>query len=415
MPVRTKQNIALNPPSAANGRRDFGLLLAARVLRAFGFGFSAILIAVYLQARNLSPTQIGVVLAVGLLAGSLAGLLSAAAGGRFGRRKTLAVVGLMMTLCGVDLAFAQQPWLLTLSGLTGMMGVGGSDLGPFLAIEQTVLTQTSDAAGRNRAFAGYAFTGSLAGAAGAFAAAGATSLARTQALFVVFATIGLITAVIPLMLSADVEGQPHVKVFGSFRPLVGLSAIFAVDSLGGGLVVSGLVAYWLHIKFGATASVLGPTFGSMSILAALSQAFAGRLADRFGLINTMVFTHLPSNLLLVLVPFMPNLAWAVGLLVLRSTIASMDQPPRQAYIVSIVKSHERSGAIAVTGAARGIAQAAGPLITGIAMQTAGLGIPFILGGLIKTCSDLGLYVGFRRRFGPTENEALAIAAQVSTR
>ena len=384
-------------------RSDFGLLLGTRVVRAFGFGFSTVLFAVHLQARHLSATEIGIFLAIGLLAASWAGLLAAAAASKFGRRNTLAATGLLMALCGFDLSFAVQPFLLSLAGLTGMMGIAGTDLGPFLAVEQAVLTQTSDGRGRNRAFAQYSVTGAVAGAAGGFASAFGTTLARTQLFFGLFGVLGLATAAIPLLLSPAVEGPPNERTFGSLRPLAGLLTLFFLDALGGGLVVNGVTAYWLHVKFGASPAVLGPSFAVMSLLTAVSQGFAGRLADRIGLINTMVYTHLPSSLLLILVPFMPGLYWAVGILIVRSSIASMDVPARQAYLVSIVKPNERSGAIAVSGAVRGMAAAAGPVITGAAIQAAALGLPFVLGGVIKSLYDLGLYIGFRRRFGDHEN------------
>ena len=387
---------------ASTRRRDYRLLIVARVIRAFGFGFAAILIGVHLQSRMLSPTEIGVALATGLLAASLSGLLSAAAGAHFGRRKTLAAIGLLMALSGCVLAFATQHWLLMIVGLTGMMGIAGTDNGPFSAVEQAMLTQTATASNRNLAFARYSLTGALAVAAGGFVAAAGTSPTRTEMFFAVFALLGIATAVIPLFLSPEVEGEVDAKAFGNLKPLIGLSALFAVDSFGTGLVTSSVLVYWLHIKFGATPEVLGPVFGVMSLLAALSFELSGRIANRIGLINTMVFTHLPSNLLLVLVPFVPSLGWALAILVARSTIVSMDQPARQAYVVSIVPPNERGGAIAVTGAARGVASAAGPVITGAAIQASSFAFPFVTAGVLKALYDLALYVGFRRRFGDHE-------------
>ena len=397
-----------SPPGIQPSRRDFRILLAARVVRAFGFGFSAILLGVHLQSRGLSPTEIGLLLAVGLASASLSGLLSAAATRRLGRRVTLGLVGVLMAICGLDIALATQPWLLLLAGLTGMMGAAGTDLGPFLAVEQAVLTETTDGTGRNRAFARYSFTGALAGAAGGFLASAGTGLARTEALFLLYALLGLITAGMPLLLSQAVEGDPEARVFGTLRPLLGLSALFAVDSLGGGLVVKSVIAYWLHVKFGASPLVLGPGFAVMSLAGAASYELAGWLSDRVGLVNTMVFTHLPSNLMLIAIPFMPGLGWALGLLIVWSALNSMDVPARQAYIVSIVKPSERSGAVAVTGAVRGVAQALGPPITGAAIQTAALGVPFIMAGAVKGLYDIALYVGFRRRQGDHERGARAV-------
>jgi MFS family permease len=376
--------------------------MGARVLRAFGFGFATILLGVHLQSRGLRAGEVGLVLATGLAAASLSGLIAATVAARWGRRVTLSCLGVLMALGGADLAFATSHWLLILAGLTGMIGVAGTELGPFLAIEQAVLAQRVAGEVRNRAFARYSVSGALAGSAGGIAAGASTGLFGTEAFFVLFAAIGAATAVVPYFLSRAVEGKPDQPAFGSLRPVIGLSALFAMDSLGGGLVVSSVMAYWLHIKFGATPAILGPSFGVMSLLAALSFELSGRIADRIGLVNTMVFTHLPSNLMLFLVPFAPTLGWAIGILLVRSTIASMDQPARQAYVVSIVRPNEQSGAIAVTGAVRGLAAAIGPLISGAAIQAAALALPFILGGSLKSLYDVGLYLGFRRRFGEHE-------------
>jgi MFS family permease len=385
--------------------RDYRLLMAARVARAFGFGFSAVLVAVHLQWRGLSPPQIGLALSIGLAAASLTGLVAAPAAARFGRRVTLACIGLLMAACGFDLAFATQVWAIVLAAATGMIGAASTDLGPFLAVEQAMLTQASDAPGRNRAFARYSLTGGLAAAVGGFAAALGTDLERTQGFFVAFGVVGLVTALLPLLLSKGVEGVSEGPVFGSVRPLIGLSALFALDSLGNGLVVNAVIAYWLHVRFGASPAILGPGFAVMSLLGAGSFELAGRLADRIGLVNTMVFTHLPSNLLLFLMPFAPTLPVAIAILVLRSTVVQMDQPARQAYIVSIVKPRERSGALAITGAVRGVANGVGPVATAAAIQAASLGIPFFVGGALKCLYDLGLYLGYRRRLGDHETAA----------
>ncbi|HZU59589.1 MAG TPA: MFS transporter [Solirubrobacteraceae bacterium] len=382
--------------------RNLRILLIGRVLRAFGFGFATVLLAIDLQGRGLSSTEIGVVLAVGLAAASLTGLLTVMVASRLSRRATLAAIGALMSLCGLDLALAGPFWLLVLSGLTGMMGAASVDLGPFLAIEQAILTRAVPPTTRNRAFARYSLAGALAGAAGGFAAGLGTTPLRVQGFFILFALLGLITALTPLLLSDEVEHEAQGPIFGSFRPVMGLSALFSLDSLGNGLVVNSVLAYWLHIRFGATPAVLGPSFAVMSLLGALSLEMSGRLADRIGLVNTMVFTHLPSNVLVMLVPFAPGLGWALALLFLRATVVQMDQPARQAYVVSIVRPSERGGALALTGAVRGVAQSFGPAVTGVAIHAAALGLPFLLGGGLKLSYDLALYCGFRQRKGDHE-------------
>ncbi len=170
-----------------------------------------------------------------------------------------------------------------------------------------------------------------------------------------------------------------------------LSGLFAVDSLGGGFVVPAVIAYWLHIRFGANVGELGPAFAVLSLVGALSFEVSGRLANRIGLIRTMVFTHFPSNVVLILVSVAPSLGWAIALLVVRSSMSQMDVPARQAYVVSIVDPPERAAAVAVTAATRGIAQAAGPILAGLAIQGAALGAPFLIAGGLKIVYDVCLY------------------------
>lgn len=352
------------------------------------------LVALHLERVGLPPFLIGLTLSVGLAAASLTGLGSAALSARIGRRRTLAIVGMLMALSGIDLAVIRVPALLVLAGVTGMLGAASVDYGPFSSVEQAVLAETATPAGRNRAFARYSLTGGLFSAAGGlFAALGPS----TEAYYLFYAALGAATAVLPMLMSPKVEGAPSAVVFGSFRPLAGLASLFALDSLGGGFVANAVIAYWLHARFGVSAGVLGPVFAAVAILQAVSYEVAGRLSDRFGLINTMFFTHLPSNVLLLLVPFSPSFAWAVGLLLARFALSQMDVPARQAYIVSIVPPGERAGAVAMTGAVRGVAMSFGPVLSGAAIGLAAFGLPFFAGGGLKVVYDLGLYAGYRNR------------------
>jgi len=379
--------------------RDYRLLLIARVLRGFGFGFMAVVLGLYLEHRGLRPAAIGAVLALGLLTASLYGLPAAAVAARVGRRPVLVGIGLLMALSGVDLAEAGPTWLLALAAATGMLGAASVDLGPFLALEQATLTESVPAARRNRAFGRYSLTGGLASAAGGLAAALATSPEATRALLLLYAGLGLATSALALGLSRQVESPSPGPMLSraSARPLAGLAALFAVDSLGGGFVVQAVIAYWLHVRFGAGITVLGPALGAIALVQAGSYEVASRLADRIGLIRTMVFTHLPSNVLLLLVPLSPNLTVAVAILVLRFSISQMDVPTRQAYVASIVPPAERVAALALTGSVRGVAQAVGPVIAGAAIESAAYGLPFVLAGLIKIAYDLSLFAAFAKR------------------
>jgi MFS family permease len=376
---------------------DRALLLGARGLRAFGFGFAAVLIGVHLEGRGLSAVLIGLTLGLGLAAASLSGLASAALASRIGRRGTLVVSGILMALTGLDLALATQPLLLVAAGLTGMLGAASVDLGPFASVEQAVLAEAVPPEARNVAFARYSLTGGLFNAAGGLSAALATGPGRTEAFFLFYAVLGVATALLPIFMTAKVEAPVAAPPFGSFRPLAGLAALFALDSLGGGFVANSVVAYWLHVRFGVDPGTLGPVFAAVAILQTVSYEVSGRLSNRFGLINTMVFTHVPSNVLLLLVPFSPTLGWAIGLLLARFALSQMDVPARQAYVVSIVPPAERAGAVAMTGAVRGVAQSFGAALAGVAIGAAAFAVPFVAGGLLKLVYDAALFGGFRRR------------------
>jgi MFS family permease len=376
---------------------DRALLLGGRGLRAFGFGFSAVVIGVYLERRGLAPGLIGLTLGLGLAAASLSGLASASLAAHFGRRRALSISGLLMALTGLDLALAGQPTLLVMAGLTGMLGAASVDLGPFASVEQAVLAESVSPAARNVAFGRYSLTGGLFNAAGGLAAALATGAAGGRTFFLLYAAIGVITALLPQFMSSRVEAPGQAVAFGRIRPLVGLAALFALDSLGGGFVANAVIAYWLHVRFAVDVQLLGPLFAVIGLLQAVSYEAAGRLGDRFGLVNTMVFTHLPSNLLLLLVPFSPNLTWAIVLLMARFALSQMDVPARQAYVVSIVPAAERAGAVAMTGAVRGVAQSFGPVLAGLAIGAASFGLPFFAGGGLKIVYDIALFSGFRNR------------------
>ncbi len=385
-------------------RRDFRLLLTVRLLRSFGFGFVPVLLGLRFEQRGLGAGPLGAALAIGVLAAALSGLPVAALASTIGRRWVLFGIGLLMAITGTDLALASAPALLVLAGATGMLGASGVDLGPFLAIEQTALTDSVPDSRRNRAFGRYSLTGGLAVAAGGLTASLGTSPSRVTALFLIFAALGLATAALSLFLSTQAHAvvpRPLISR-ATMRPLSALAGLFAVDGLGGGLVLQTVIAYWLHVRFGAGSSLLGPTLALIALIQAASYEVAARLADRIGLVRTMVFTHLPSNVLLMLVPFSPNLKVALVLLTARFAIAQMDVPARQAYVASIVPPGERAAALALTGTVRGVMQAFGPLIAGISIQAAAAGVPFVLAGCLKISYDIGLYAAFSRRPGAHE-------------
>jgi MFS family permease len=384
-------------------RQDYRLLLSIRTLRSFGFGFVPVLLGLRFEQRGLGGGSLGAAISIGVLAAALSGLPAAALASKIGRRWVLLAAGLLMAITGADLALAGAPALLVLAGATGMLGASGVDLGPFLALEQAALVESVPAQRRNRAFGRYSVTGGLAVAAGGLVASLGTSPGRVEILFLVFAALGVLTAAISLFLAPEAARPPGPIISrASARPLAGLAALFGVDALGGGLVLQTVIAYWLHVRFGAGSSVLGPSLALIALVQAASFEAASRLADRIGLVRTMVFTHLPSNVLLLFVPLSPNLATALVLLTVRFAIAQMDVPTRQAYVASIVPPGERAAALAVTGTVRGVMQSVGPLIAGISIQAAAAGVPFVLAGGLKILYDLGLYAAFSRRPGAHE-------------
>lgn len=381
---------------------DRALLFGARGLRAFGFGFSAVLVGIHLEHRGLSPGLIGLTLGIGLAASSLAGLGSVSLAARLGRRRTLGLVGLGMAATGLDLALAPDPALLVVAGVTGMLGAASADLGPFAPLEQAALAEVVPPQGRNLAFGRYSLTGGLFSAAGGLAAAAATA-SSASVFFLLYAGLGLATAALPLLMSAAVEsdlpsglGGP-IRDRATLRVLGSLAVLFALDSLAGGLVSNAVIAYWFHARFGVEPSLLGPLFAAVAILQSISYEISGRLSSRIGLINTMVFTHLPSNVLLVLIAFAPTLGSAIALTLARFLLSQMDVPARQAYIVSIVPPAQRAPALALVGAVRGVAMAFGPPLAGVAIGAEAFGFPFVVGGGLKIVYDLALFAGFRRR------------------
>jgi len=383
---------------------DARLLMISRSVRAFAFGFAAVLVGVHLQRRGLSSFEIGVGLGVGVLAAGIAGLGFAYIATRWGRRWALALTGILMSLTGLDLAVASSPIILLLAGVTGMLGASGVDAGPFLPVEQAVLTEATSPRERNRAFGRYSLWGGVAGTIGGFASGLAIDLARSQAFFLMFTIAGLVTAVVPCFLSPSGEhDRRHRAITWTHRrSVLDLAALFMLDAGAGGFILPSMVAYWFHVRFGATPEQLGVTFGTATALQTVSYEAAWRLADRIGLINTMVWTHLPAQLFLLFIPFSSNLYVAVAFYLANATSVSMDVPARQAYLVSIVPRSEREGTLAVTGAARNFSQFFSPVLSGLAVQFAVMAAPFVACAALKLVYLGLLYSRFRNIRGDHE-------------
>ncbi|HVT01930.1 MAG TPA: MFS transporter, partial [Thermoanaerobaculia bacterium] len=380
--------------------RDVAVLFATRIARLFAYGLVSVILVLYLAARGVSESRIGILLFLTLAGDTLISLFLTVRADAIGRRKVLIVSSLLVVIAGVVFATTGNYVLLLIAATIGVISPSGNEVGPFLAVEQVVLSQTATGAGRVSLFAWYNLVGSFATAIGALVAGqavtwlqhqGRTPLASYGATLWAYALSGLILALMFALLTPAAETtEPPRPASARFHlvssgPVVArLSALFALDSFGGGFVVQALVAYWFHVRYGLDPAMLGRLFFGANLIAGFSALAAAGIARRIGLLRTMVFTHLPSNVLLILVPLMPNVNLAMTMLLLRFSISQMDVPSRQAYVMSVVPPTDRSAAAGITGVARTIGASIAPLIATPLMGSRAYGwIPFVLAGGFK--------------------------------
>ena len=401
---------------------DGRLLFLTRTIRLFAYGLLAVVLALYLSALGLSDTQIGLVLTLTLLGDAAVSLWLTTRADRVGRRRTLIVGAGLMVLAGVVFALTRDVVALTLAAIVGTISPSGSEVGPCQSIEQAALPQTAPGPHRTHMFAWYNLVGSVATAAGAYAGgtlagalqgAGWGTLDSYRAVVVGYAACGVLLALVFTRLSTRIEVQTEAPVdlplppgrFGLHRSrdvVYRLAALSMLDSFAGGLVVQTLIAYWFHVVWGVEPAALGGLLFGANLFAGLSALAAARIAGRIGLLNTMVFTHIPSNVLLMLVPLMPTLPLAVGVLLARFSISQMDVPTRQSYLAAVVAPDERSAASGLTTTARVLAQGLAPVVTGLLLAGSALSAPFFLAGGIKIVYDVGLLRAFREVKPPEE-------------
>ncbi len=393
--------------------RDAAVLVAARGVRAFGDGFVSVLLPVFLLGLGFDGFQIGAVATATLVGSSALTLLVGFIAHRFRARPLLSSAALLMVATGVGFVFVQGFWPLLIVAFVGTLNPSSGDVSVFLPLEQSVLPLTVSAKERTALFARYSLVGSLVAAAGAlfagvpdlFAARGFVSLSQAlQGMFVLYGILGLIAMVLYNRLSPSL-GEPQPKrapLVESRRIVYTLSALFALDSLGGGFVVQSLLALWLFQRFDLSVATAGTIFFWTGVLSAGSYLVAVRLARRFGLINAMVFTHLPSNILLLLVPFMPTLPLAILLLLLRSALSQMDVPTRNSYVMAIVPPAERPAAASVTSVPRSLAQGLSPLLSGYLLGLSTFGWPLVIAGALKGTYDVLMLVMFAKVRPPEE-------------
>ncbi len=394
--------------------KDGKLILSARISRAFAYGFLSIIIGIYLKLAGFSEIQIGIVLSATLVNSVIFTLLASFYADRIGRKKILIIYGILMGVSGAIFLATNNFVALIVAALIGTINVTGSETGAFLSIEQSVLPQTvNDAKKRTAAFAIYNTVGTLAMAAGVLLsglpefigqAFGFSQIDSIKPLFLLYSVIAVAVTVIYFLLSKNIElkADPTDKkeqstLSAESKKRIGkLSALFAVDSFAGGFVIQSIVSYWFFTRFGADLPTLAIIFSIAGVLTALSFLAATKIAGKIGLINTMVTTHIASNVLLILVAFAPIFPIALGLYLARMSISQMDVPTRQSYIVAIVNDKERTTAAGITNTSRNIAQAVSPSITGMIIQSLWLSAPFVIGGILKIAYDIGLYVNFRK-------------------
>jgi len=402
-------------------RRDIATLFATRIIRLFCYGFLSVILALYLVQAGLQEKQVGLLFTLTLAGDAAISLWLTTSADRFGRKRTLLLGALLMLGAGIVFIVTRDPLLLMAAAVIGVISPSGNEIGPFLSVEQAALTHLLPAQRRTQTFAWYALVGSLATAVGALSGGwlaqslqegGMPALQAYRVVLAGYALGGLILAVLFTSLTRDIEVAPSEETTSGPRLLglhksrgvvAKLSALFAIDAFAGGLIVQSMIAYWFHIKFGIEAGVIGSIFFGANILAGFSALLAVRLASRIGLINTMVFTHVPSNILLILVPLMPTLPLAIAVLLMRFSISQMDVPTRQSYTMAVVAPDERSAASGVTGIARSVGAAISPSLTGIFLAAPALiSLPFFLSGGLKLIYDLLLYRSFRALRAPEE-------------
>ena len=395
-----------------DSNRNLAILFSTRMIRLFCYGFLSVILALYLAATGLTEPQIGLLFTLTLLGDALITLWLTTSADQWGRRNVLLVGSILMAGAGLTFVLTQNYILLVLAAIIGVISPADKDIGPFLSVEQSSLTHVLPDQKRTQAFAWYNLAGSFASAVGALSGGwlaaflqqnGRSALEAYRVIVIGYALGGLVLFLLFINLSSAIEVTGRS---GSTKLVLGLhrsrgvvfklSSLFALDAFAGGLIVQSMMAYWFHLRFGVDEKTLGSIFFGANILAGISALLAIQIARKIGLISTMFFTHLPSNILLMLVPLMPTLPLAIGLLLVRFSISQMDVPTRQSYTMAVVDPDERSAAAGVTAIARSVGAALSPTLTGLFLATPTLlSLPFLLAGGLKIIYDLLLFREFR--------------------
>ena len=388
-------------------------LLLAKGLRAFGDGYISLLLPLYLLKLGFNPLEVGILATTTLLGSGLTTLAVGLHAYRFHYRSLLLAATLLMAGTGLGFAFVTEFWPLLLIALVGTLNPSSGDVSVFLPLEHAVLSRVVDDRKRTATFARYSMAGSLSAAAGSLAAslpgfgasAGLSVLAAMQWLFVLYAVLAGLAALVyrglPRSLVTDSSRQT-APLTHSKRTVYTLAALFSLDAFGGGFIVQSMLALWLYQKFALSLAAAGTLFFWTGILTAASYLVAVRIANRIGLVNTMVFTHIPSSLCLIAIPFMSELHYVMALLFVRSALSQMDVPTRSSYVMAIVPPAERPAAASITSVPRSLASAASPFIAGYLLNVSTFGWPLLAAGGLKIVYDLLLLAMFRKIRPPEE-------------
>jgi MFS family permease len=408
------------PPGRLGLSRDGELLFAARSVRMFGYGAVAVILVLYLARLGFDGAAIGLILSLTLVGDTIVSLWLTTHADRLGRRRILIAGAALMAAAGLVFAITDHFLLLLVAATIGVISPSGNEVGPFLAVEQASLSETIEGRRRTSVFAWYNLAGSIATAfgalgaglaAGALRAAGLEDVTAYRIVILGYAAIGISLAVlfsrvssaVEVTVAADTSIARRLGLHRSRNVVFGLAALFSIDAFAGGLVMQSILAYWFHVTYGVPEALLGAIFFGANLLAAASALAAAGIAARIGLINTMVFTHLPSNVLLILVPLMPNLPLAIAVLLARFSISQMDVPTRQSYTIAVVEPDERSAAAGVTGIARSTGAALSANLAGPLVSTPSLAaLPFLIAGGLKIVYDIALWIAFKARPTPEE-------------
>jgi len=403
---------------------DALILFVTRFIRLFAYGSLSVVLVFYLTDLGLSTAETGVLFTLTLIGDTVISFYLTTRADRIGRRRMLLVGAVLMIAAGAIFSITHNFLLLTIAATIGVISPSGNEVGPFLSIEQAALSSVVSEHTRTEVFAWYTLAGSFATALGALTTGAITHvLQKTEitrlggyrTIVVLYAVLGFLLLLFFNRLTPAAEVSLHEstdlsaglrKFFGvgrSYHIVLKLSGLFALDSFGGGFVVQSFAAYWFYLRFGLTPASLGLIFFVANLLSGVSALLASRLASRIGLVRTMVFTHLPSNILLILIPLMPNVSLAIAVLFLRFSISQMDVPTRQSYTMAVVPPHERSAAAGIAGVSRTTGAALAPFLAGMMFaRPALINAPFFVAGTLKIVYDVLLYKSFRGTKPPEE-------------